>query len=449
MAVYFFIAAQFLLFFIFTRNVRVRGLGLFSIFYFVFALLIALPFLFIAMHAEQMIDLATILRRAPDAKISLELGDGFKPLLVSMMFQSLYFAGGYLQLKRNPQVFEKRASITNVTVPKYFVWIALFLAVVSLSYILLRYLYSPDFPLFKLLQGETANLKFRDLAYNYGIRVDLPYIFRPSVHSQFYRILLPLSAVIIIHVLITDKDSRTPWMYALLGVLVSVTLLLNFGTLKRTPILYLVLWCFCYMYMYERAMRQLQIVGFLLIALFATLTISALYIDKDLFTVLQSLVRRLLIVEAVGEFVALEHFGQNCEFLGLDIAQRYFQKLLGQDVQTFSEYWKLATGGTRGFTSVGVMTEIFISISYYSVVLYLGIGFCLSAIDVKMYQNRHTIYRPLIAGLITVISFVSVKGLLSQFFTGGIFSLLVLALSLAFLGRLFEKNRKISSTVQN
>ena len=137
------------------------------------------------------------------------------------------------------------------------------------------------------------------------------------------------------------------------------------------------------------------------------------------------LARRLMVVEAIGEFLAVEHFGTTFDYLGFDIGQRYLDKLLGHDVQTFSEYWKIATGGSRGFTSIGIMSELFASFSYLALIFYLLIGYLIRLIDLYMYRFRDSDYRPFIAGLMCVVSFVAVKGLFSQLFTGGILALLL------------------------
>lgn len=435
--IFFFIQLIFIIYF--TRCLPARGLGLYSIFYLIFSLLIVLPFFLIALHAIGWIDHQAIFGKVPDANISLELGNGTKPLLVLMLFQACYLAGGHIHLVRRRSDFDIGEGADVLPVSKYLVCFAVLLAIGSLAYVLLRFVYLPDFPLFRMFQDGSGNLGPRDLAYNYGVRTDVPYFFRPSIHSQFYRIALPLSAFIVAHALINSANMRQPWMYALLAILVLLAILLNVGTFKRSPILYILLWGFCYFYMYASSRKLFHLGGFLVAAILISLVISTFYLETDLVFVLKSLGRRLLVVEAVGEFVAIEHFGKSFDYLGLDIVQRYISKLAGQDAQTFSEYWKIASGGTRGYTSVGIMSELFISISYFSVVIYLLIGFGMSAIDLRMYKFRNTDYRPFIAGLIVVISFASVKGLLSQFFTGGIFSLLVLTLFYALSRDRFER----------
>jgi hypothetical protein len=140
-----------------------------------------------------------------------------------------------------------------------------------------------------------------------------------------------------------------------------------------------------------------------------------------------SLFWRLFVGEAIGEFLAIEHHGTTFDYRGFEPFGTYFQKVMGQDVITFSEYWKAEVGGKRGYMAVGVMSEIFISVGPLGAIpLFMLTGMSLVGVDRILMRLNSDDHRPFIAGLIVVFAFASVKGSLSQFFTGGGLVLLLL-----------------------
>ena len=156
--------------------------------------------------------------------------------------------------------------------------------------------------------------------------------------------------------------------------------------------------------------------------------ITALYTDKDMHTILLNLLSRFAIGEAIGEFLAIEHFGTTFDYMYFDIFTVYFQKILGMNVMTFSELWKILTGGTRGYTSIGVVAEFIVSFGYLSILYFILFSAVIIKLDIFFKENSSSFYRPIISGLITVISFMSVKGFFAQLFTGGTVVLLFIYL---------------------
>ena len=168
----------------------------------------------------------------------------------------------------------------------------------------------------------------------------------------------------------------------------------------------------------------LKIVNFVLITVIIFIFITTLYTDKDMQTILLNLLARFAVGEAIGEFLAIEHFGKTFDYMYFDIFGAYFQKILGMNVMTFSELWKILTGGTRGYTSIGVIAEFIVSFGYLSTLYFILFSAVIIKLDTLFKKNSNSFYRPIIAGLITVISFMSVKGFFAQLFTGGTIILL-------------------------
>ena len=136
------------------------------------------------------------------------------------------------------------------------------------------------------------------------------------------------------------------------------------------------------------------------------------------------LLYRVLIGESIGEYLALSHFGETFQIDPWLIYPSYLMKVLGFDSITFSELWKQLVGGSRGYTSV-VFLEMYISFGCL-LASYCAYGFFVSVLDSSFVNFSGTQFRPVISILITTLAFASVKGLFSQFFTGGALTCLVL-----------------------
>jgi hypothetical protein len=163
---------------------------------------------------------------------------------------------------------------------------------------------------------------------------------------------------------------------------------------------------------------------FVLFTIIVLVLITALYSDKDAHTIILNILARFAVGEAIGEFLAIEHFGTTFEYMNFDILTLYIQKVMGMDVMTFSEIWKIWTGGTRGYTSIGVIAEFIVSFGYLSIIYFVFFTASLIQLDIFFKANSNSFNRPIIAGLITVISYMMVKGFFAQLFTGGVIVLM-------------------------
>jgi hypothetical protein len=373
-----------------------------------------------------------------DAKVTLALGDGITPVTYMLIFNFIYLAVGTVGITsfKETKVIKYNNNIEYANRIYNFSKIVI---LVSFAYIFIRYIFYPDFPLFVLIkQGFSADAILRDVAFSYSHKHNMPYIFLPSINSQFYRILIPVSFFLILHYYYNNRTDYGLKLFLIFALI--VTIALNFGTFKRTPILYLSTWFILYQYMYLDDVKSLlKILYFVSITIFILIFITTLYTDKDLQIILSNLLARFAVGEAIGEFLAVEHFGTTFDYMYLDIFSVYFQKIMGMDVMTFSELWKILTGGTRGYTSIGVIGEFIVSFGYISILYFIIFTALIIKLDTLFKKNSKTFYRPIIAGLITVISFMMIKGFFAQLFTGGVVVLSFVYFSMKF----YTKDLKI------
>jgi hypothetical protein len=376
--------------------------------------------------------ISEVIGRALDAKVTLSLGNGITPITYMLIFNFIYLIIGSFGVKEfiNTPILEYKNSMEYM---KRVYKFAKILLIVSFIYIFIRYIFYPDFPLFALIKhGFRADMVLRDVAFSYSHKHNMPYIFLPSINSQFYRILIPVSFFLILHYYKTvNSDKRDIYIKTLLIFTLFITIALNFGTFKRTPILYLSTWFILYLYMYIDDIRALRnIFIFVIVTILVLVFITSLYSDKDLGTITSNLLARFAVGEAIGEFLAVEHFGNSFDYMYFDIFTVYFKKVLGFDVMTFSELWKIMTGGTRGYTSIGVIAEFIVSFGYASIIYFILYTALIVKLDIFFKKNSNSFYRPIIAGIITVISFMMVKGFFAQLFTGGVVVLSLVYLSI-------------------
>ncbi len=393
-------------------------ISLYTSFYIIYTLLIGIPFFIIFAEVQDIFYISKIINRGLEAKVTLHLNDGIRPITYMLIFNFIYLFVGTIGLFQFQETKVLKPKIDIEYSEKVYRLVKIALAI-SFLYIFIRYIFYPDFPLFVLLKhGFSNDAVLRDVAFSYSHNHNIPYIFLPSINSQFYRILIPVSFFLLLYYY---ENYETSFNTKILLIFTLITVVaLNFGTFKRTPILYLSTWFILYKYMYIDDLKSLlKIVNFVLITVVVLIFITALYTDKDMQSILLNLLARFAVGEAIGEFLAIEHFGTTFDYMYFDIFTVYFRKILGMDVMTFSELWKILTGGTRGYTSIGVIAEFIVSFGYLSIVYFILFSATLIKIDTLFKQNSNSFYRPIIAGLITVISFMSVKGFFAQLFTGG------------------------------
>ena len=415
-------------------------LGFHTAFYGVFVLLIVIPFHIIYLHSQGILDLDHLAGRVPEAKISLSLGSGWRPMACLFMFQLCYLCGGLLISSRQ----------RSLTLPMRWnanryqaVGLGLFLA--SVTYMAVRYFFIPDFPLFAVIANHSLAETLRDTSFEYASRTDVPYLFLPSINGNVCRIVLPYASFMLMAYALHNKQRMTQ-IFGSLAFLFSLAICL--GQFKRAPLCYLVLW-----YVFQRFysgeikyVARLFVVFVLLLVIMTAITSTYNTSgDTDWARATTNLLWRFFVGEAVGEYVAIEHFGTTFDYLGLDIAWRYGQKVMGMDVMTFSEYWKQASGGFRGYTSVGIMTELFISFGpALAVISFLLVGMGVAQLDKFSLSIDSKYTRPFIAGLVVVVAFASVKGGLSQLFTGGGIVLLALYWATILYARIPQSQRRLN-----
>lgn len=398
------------------------GVSLTTTFIFIHFCFVGLPFYLFYLDINGYISFVEILGRTIDSKMALSPGNGNKPIIITLMFYFSFLIGSLIGLttKTNDKINLKPVYIKIKTYKN----LAIFIAFISIFYITIRNWYADDFPLFKLLSGRGTEL-LRDIAFEYTSNHTLPFVFLPSINAQFFRILLPLGALML---LTYSQHTNNKKYYYYFLLLIIISFIMNFGLLKRMPVIFLLMWILIYYNAYKHlGTRIIKVIVLLIFIFFILSLITSLYAKEfNLMNGIFGLLFRIFAGEAIGEFLALEYFGSQYEYMYFDILITYFEKIIGLDVMTFSEYWKQIIGlpGARGYTSVGFMTETYISVGNVALVYYFLSGYLMLKIDL-FFKSTHKIYIPFISGIIMVIGFSSVKGLLSQFFTGGTLFLLV------------------------
>lgn len=327
----------------------------------------------------------------------------------------------------------RKGEARHVDTDRYFVF-AIALGTIALGYMLARAYFVSDFPLIKFLTTNEA-IQLRDLAYNYGCKdIEIPYIFRPSITSLFYRILLPLSGMMFF--ILSKQNYRRQLTFFLSAVFLFFSLVFLFGTMKRTPILFFATWCFVALLLTNPSQIKRKFfiyTGGVVVFLCLSTTMYGTSLDE----LFRRLFRRVFIVEGLKEFLCLEHYGTTFSYLGFDIPTRYLHKILGEDILTFSQVWKKQLGGVRGWSSIGIMAEFFASFGFViASIAYALWGYFLMKMDtVSAACRNNLLYLPFLSCLITIIAFSSTKGTLPQLFTGGGGLLLILILCLVAISK--------------
>lgn len=437
-----FLLLQCALFVVFFKYVRSKKSFFFQAFYFFFTLLLIIPFFLIFADCQGLLSLTSISAKAFHGTYSLTRGSGIRPVSVMVLFQIFFFLGGYFAATSTTSV-PKKEIICQEPLNEYFAFASI-VALIAIGYMSLRAYFVSDFPLLSLLTSS-EHIPLRDLAFNYGSKTtQVPYIFRPSITSLFYRTLLPLSGMMFF--VLGRKGYRPKLTYACSGVLLIVSFILLAGTMKRTPVLFFITWCFMALLLSQSTrIKRDFVVSIAVIILF--LCVSTTAYNISLHQLFGSLFRRIFIVEGLKEFLCLEHYGTTFNYLGLEIPSRYFHKIMGEDVLTFSQVWKKQLGGVRGWSSIGVMAEFFASLGgLWAALAYACFGFILMKIDVICSNYFNNIfYLPFLSCLITIVAFTSTKGILSQMFTGGGGLLILLTLSLIFLCAFIRKRENLTT----
>lgn len=391
-----------------------KGVCLYIIVYFIYSILIFLPFYFIYLDIHGYVDIQDIVGRSVDAKTVLDVGDGTKPLILGIIFSINYLFVGE-SLKSNNINYR---SYIPLILPKS--WLTKFIFpifFISVAYTMLRHYVVPDFPLFSVVSGDNL----RDVAFYYGSSTSAPWIFLPSINSQFYRIAMPFVFFFLLYVVKLSPKKPKTTIYILLIISGLLMVVLNFGTFKRTPILYLLVWLFVFFNGYQKIKigKSFRYIG----VIFGLLILITMYYSHNTSSVLSNLMARFLIGEAIGEFLAVEHFGSTFDYMIFDIPYKYLQKVAGQDVMTFSQEWKIRVGGSRGYTSIGIVAELYASFGWWSVLLFAPFTLLILKLDKAFKIYRNTAYWPVLSGVIVVLSFMMIKGFFAQLFTGGVITL--------------------------
>jgi hypothetical protein len=234
-----FLLFQCVLFVLFWRLVKGNRCFFFQAFYFFFSLLLVLPFFLIFADCQGLISLTSITSRAFHGTSSLARGTGIRPVSVLLLFQVCFLVGGYFAYSLTSS---QKKLVQQVPLDRYFIF-ATMLGATALCYMLARAYFVSDFPLISFLTTKEV-VPLRDLAFSYGSKtIEIPYFFRPSITSLFYRAMLPLSGMMFF--ILGKKNYRPKLTYSLSVILFLFSFIFLAGTMKRTPVLF-----FCNMVFY-------------------------------------------------------------------------------------------------------------------------------------------------------------------------------------------------------
>jgi hypothetical protein len=405
------------------RAIR-EGCGFFTFFQVIYCAAAIVPFVIIATEQGGWLPLHEWFT-FPIPRVSLSYGNGLKPLLWILSVHACFLCGGLAAVwisRRRVKPACQLPILTEGGWERYRLAGALLLGVAGI-YIAIRNVAHPDYPLFVLF-GPHYNPKVREIAYEYGINRNLPWVFLPSIHSQFYRILLPLGTLVMLIAWRYGGRQRTLLIAAVTGAIASIAM--SLGTMKRTPIVYLFLWACCCWCMYRSMSRRM--VGVIVGAVAALFLVLVLITSKYNGT-RHNLQLRLIYGEAVADYLAVEHHPGTYAYRGSGVFSPYVAKMFGGDARSFSQVWKTeVTGGIgRGYDAVGIFTEWYIAFGWTASLLASAIlGFILSLVDCRLLRRGiANDERPFLAGLMMIIGVMTAKGMLSQIFTGGAFAVLL------------------------
>jgi hypothetical protein len=388
--------------------------------YLVYVTLIAIPFFIIYAGLIDIYDFQKFFRRDFDSKTTLDLYADINILIYTLLCQFLFILPNFLLWNsKKPIELYYMSGGQKMALKCMFI--------LAIAYTGVRYSFYPDFPLFNYISSKSV----RDIAFEYGTNQNVFYLFLPSINSQVYRILLPVCAFGFLYCYRVAQPGKVRiWM--IFSIL--VVLALNFGTFKRTPILYLVFWMVCYFNSYTGLKSFFLGSKYFSIVFICGALMTTLYSEGGIEMAFSNMLYRVLVGEAIGEYLALLHFGSTFEHLGGSIYLNYFSKILMLDgAMAFSEHWKILVGGTRGYTSIGVFSEGFVSFGYFGLIVPLVFGVIIAFCDHVGRKKFSGVNKIFISGMITVVSFMMVKGLMSQMFTGGLLTLILLYLVFNYL----------------
>lgn len=154
------------------------------------------------------------------------LGTGEKPLFIISIINTCIFLG-IIIAQKIPFLFSH--SENNQPSEKSIFYFGIILFLICTLYELARLCYIQDLPLMALfLKGGRA----RDVAIEWGLNKNIPWLFYSSIERQFLQILLPLSSLFLYSAYKKNKDLKR---YFLISFFTTIFFL--FSILKKTPLI--------------------------------------------------------------------------------------------------------------------------------------------------------------------------------------------------------------------
>ena len=239
--------------------------------------LVGIPFYAIYFGVDSLF-IFNIFGRSLGDRTTLALTSDLHVLFISLISQYAYLIGGFIAISRGFSIRVLYSIHPSRLALKRLLTFSILIGFICLFYLLLREYFVQDFPLFHLLKGNTGE-SLRDIAFNHGSK-KTSYIFLPSVNRQFYRIGLPLSALLSgFSYKQPSINARSIKRNAFASALFfgCLSLIFNLGTLKRTPIVYLIVFILIYTCFYKKFSLSFSTLIKALLFLFAVLSVPLLF----------------------------------------------------------------------------------------------------------------------------------------------------------------------------
>jgi len=381
-----------------------------------------ISFLVTFLHFSEVIDWNELGGRELYAKYTAEFGSDSYVLLVYVLFQILFIVSSIITRLVMPRVPDNKTEIPQLPCErKADVLVLLILSILIVIYLVSRFVFIDDFPLVQLIKYDGNAEDLRSLGFRYASNTEPLLIYNHSIFQATYRVMLPFVAISLYFYATPEKVIHYKELKVYSLVLLSVSFIMMLGTFKRMPLIYLTLWLIVFFNYYSSTFKSFRKYYKYLIAAIGIVIVITYSYSGDAKTAIAQLFNRLFVIEGISEYLALRNFGENFEHLGWTYFDWFYQKAIGENVLTFSEWWKAVTTEeyTRGYSSIGFFTEFYVISGYYGVVYIIMIGLIFGVLDNIFKGAKNGTTRVFLSGLIVVYAFSSIKGIVSQTLAGG------------------------------
>lgn len=399
-------------FFLFVGRCKI---GFFSMFFLVYTLFIYISTLLITLDINGILSLSFIGKDVTSHYRASFGKDDISILILTTLYQALLLIGGMFAYSLKGSVKARSENNLKVKRTDNRVPTIVTMLLICITYTIIRIVITKDFPLYIMLT-HGINQAVRDVAFEYASNRSVPFLFLPSIFQNFYRVLIPFLALLLISISHTSAKKIKYFAYAALFY----ALILNIGSMKRAPIIYMLMWFFVYLNLFNTR-KTLWFLGKSSILFIVIMSIITYFYSGNVIESVISTLARIFVIEGLSEYLALFHFGNDFDHLYHKLPLFYINRIISSDSISFSEWWKysITDATTRGYSSIGILAELWVMAGYISLLFIPVIGYLLYRADYKVSKTVDAFSTSFISGLIIIIAFSAVKGIFSQMLAGG------------------------------